>query len=708
MSIITPTPIATLPTPPVKGQAGFNLACEAYFNALVNPFTPQVNAAISATNENALSAQSSAIAAAAAAAAANAELWDAVTVYAIGVVVISPAALAAGAASVTYVCRASTGSTHIDPYYDPTHWAIFTVSSGVGGAAYNTSTTLTSSSPFAISISGGSGVWLKLPDATAMSKGLAFSVRNTGDNDLAVLDSTGITVGFIRPQCGTTIALSDSSTASGKWVGDFEQIGVTADFQFGAAVAGLQNVKQIIQLDAVRTMVITGGSNGQNLVAAIYDTTTQSAGAATIVRAAAYGSMAVKSAADQVLCVAWDNGNPGNLYATVLTIAGTSITVNTAATAAITGQFTGVGNWATVGGALCLSYNVSYNNVSLGMVRAITIIGTTPSIGAEQYGGASGAPRLYVSGSVLRAVRVSSSSYVACTPYSISGNTMTAGTQASTATTISDGAIRSFQYAGGDIGVLHANGGYWVESIFKITSTAESVLSTNIRGHGGLAANSITANMFDYSVVDSTKIQFACVLNSDYSTFSTNNIINNDGSPTAGTALDYSNTAGASSVLEVVCATGERGFIVSSERPISAAYSCSLMLFDASGSSPVRTKVFNLADKIPSNFAFPYGLPKSKMGLLNGQLCGNNRGIFNVISVVGVSTSSGKFTPNSASAYMLGASGAQIPYKTQPLFRAAGSVRGENNQTTWAVMPLTTVPEGSLGVAFQRVQIAQV
>jgi len=67
MTIITPTPIATLPTPPVKGQAGFNSACETYFNALVNPFTPQINAAITATNANAVSANVSAIAAAAAA-----------------------------------------------------------------------------------------------------------------------------------------------------------------------------------------------------------------------------------------------------------------------------------------------------------------------------------------------------------------------------------------------------------------------------------------------------------------------------------------------------------------------------------------------------------------------------------------------------------------------------------------------------------------
>ena len=68
MSVITPTPIAALPPAPVKGQAGFNAAAELYLAALVNPFTPQVNAAIAATNANALSAEQSAITAQAAAA----------------------------------------------------------------------------------------------------------------------------------------------------------------------------------------------------------------------------------------------------------------------------------------------------------------------------------------------------------------------------------------------------------------------------------------------------------------------------------------------------------------------------------------------------------------------------------------------------------------------------------------------------------------
>ena len=194
MPIITPTPIAALPPAPVKGQAGFNAAAELYLAALVNPFTPQVNAVIAVTNSNALSAEQSAITAQAATAGIAVDLWVDNKNYAVGEAVKSPAALLAGASNPIYICKLDTGGVHIDPYLDSAHWSIFTITGATGGAVYTTSTTLTASSPFAISISGGSGVWLKLPDATQLSTGIRHAVRNTGDNDLTVLDSTGATI----------------------------------------------------------------------------------------------------------------------------------------------------------------------------------------------------------------------------------------------------------------------------------------------------------------------------------------------------------------------------------------------------------------------------------------------------------------------------------------------------------------------------------
>lgn len=686
MTIVNPSAITALPPVPIKGQAGFSAAADAFVGAL-QPFGEQVNAVGAAAYSNALDAKSSAENAIAAAATSNAEKWVDNKNYIVGEAVISPAALLNNAVNAVYICKVDTGGVHIDPYLDSTRWTVYSISPNSGGAIYTTSTTLNSTSPFSIQISGGAGVWIKLPDATTIVKGLRHAVRNVGDNDVTLIDAVGAHIGFIRPQCGTIIALSDNSTAAGKWAGDWEQIGITADFQILSTTAGAANVKQIIQLDAVRTMVIVGGSAGQNLAAAVYDTTTQTAGTPVVIRAAAWGAMAVKSAADQVLCVAFDSGNPGNLYATVLTVSGTSVTVNTAVTAAITGQFSGVCNWVAVGGAWCFSYN----NTSYGVARAITISGTVPSIGAEQSAAASGAPRLYASGSVLRAVRVSSASTIVCTPYTVSGNTLTAGTLASTATTLSDAAVRTLQYQNGDILALHTNDGYYVSSIFRLSTTTEAVNSANIRSHGTLWTSNISTGCYDYSIIDATKIAFMCSVNPGFDTNSINNVVNNSGTPVAATAADF--TSGSQYVNEIKSSiSGECGFALNS--------GADLMYFDCSGTSPVRTRVLRISARFSGPAISGSNRSKSTTGVYPSQILINSKSIYSV-SAFNINS---YITP----IYSIDSSGVKIPCKITPMLRIDPSIRGENNQTTWAVTPLTTAAEGNLGVALQRIEVAQI
>jgi hypothetical protein len=214
MATLQPPTIGTIPTPPdaVNRQSTFHADAVAMFTAL-KTVAPQIDAVGQITYENAVSVELSA-------AVANARQWAPGT-YSTGAAVWSPIATADGTPAV-YIRKEPGGASPNDPANDSANWVRYVPSNTTGGAVYTTSTTLTSSSPFAISISGGAGVWLKLPDATTLSTGIRHAVRNTGDNDITVLDSTGLVIGFIRPQCGTTIALSDSSTAAGKWVGDWE------------------------------------------------------------------------------------------------------------------------------------------------------------------------------------------------------------------------------------------------------------------------------------------------------------------------------------------------------------------------------------------------------------------------------------------------------------------------------------------------------
>jgi len=471
MSVITPTPITALPPAPVKGQAGFNAAAELYLSALVNPFTPQVNAAIAATNANALSAEQSAITAQAATAGISVDLWVDNKNYAVGESVKSPAALLAGASNPIYICKAATAGTHIDPYLDATHWSIFTVAGATGGAVYTTSTTLTASSPFAISISGGAGVWLKLPDATQLSPGLRHAVRNTGDNDLTVLDSTGAVIGFIRPQCGTTIALSDSSTAAGKWVGDWEIYGLTADLSLNISISSGSIFSTAVKINQNKTMFLYG-QTWSGLYAAVYDTATQTATDSLLVRSSFNHCIAVLI-----------GGNVGIMTcdsSTALQIALVSpaCALVSTATATASGTVNGFGQIVALGSGYVVSYSTS---APAGIVRAISVSGTTLSIGAEVSLTSAEAPRLYISGNYLRAVRHNNSSGIYCTPYTLLGNVLTPGTTANTsAGTYYSDSVRTFQIDSGEIVVNHVYNGNLVCNIFRLNGSSESVSSVNL------------------------------------------------------------------------------------------------------------------------------------------------------------------------------------------------------------------------------------
>ena len=472
MTIITPTPIATLPTPPVKGQAGFNAACETYFNALVNPFTPQINAAISATNANAISANASAIAAVAAAAGANVELWDAVTAYTAGVVVISPAALAAGARNVAYVCKAATGTTHIDPYSDSTHWSIFSIPASYpsGGAVCTTSTTLTSSSPFAISISGGAGVWLKLPDATTMESGICYSVKNTGENDLSVLDNSGATIGFIRPNCGTIISLADNSLSIGKWVGDFEVYGLTANLTFNLSTPNSTILFSSTKIDENKDAFVYGNS-GAGLYCVVYDKSTQTASDSLLVMTGATYAKSLKVGGNVAILCGVGTDMRIMLISPSCTLLSTATTTESAAVSSI-------GQIIAVGSSIAISY---LNANGGGVIRAVAVSGTTLTIGLAAGSSAAEPPRIYATGSILRAVQHSNSSTIVCTPYTVSGASLTAGTSATvSADAFAVNRIRSFQLANGDICVTHVYSTSLVINTFKLSGTTERAYTNNL------------------------------------------------------------------------------------------------------------------------------------------------------------------------------------------------------------------------------------
>jgi len=449
MATLQPPTIGTIPTPPdvVNRQSTFHADAVAMFTAL-KTVAPQIDAVGQITYENAVSVELSA-------AVANATQWASGT-YSTGAAVWSPVSLSAGTPTV-YIRKEPGGASPTDPANDPANWVRYVPSNTTGGAVYTTSTTLTSGSPFAISVSGGSGVWLKLPDATTMSKGIAYTVRNTGDNDLTVLGARGLVIGFIRPQCGTTIALSDSSTAAGKWVGDFEQYGITAQCSVLPSITTVSTIKAALPIDFDRTLYIVGGDSGGGLYGFIYNHSTGVLGDAVLIRAACSFANAILTSGTQALCVSCDAGTAAQ--AAVFTINGTVISSLTTSSATLEYTCNGMGKIIQVGSAFIASFGSSSN----GILRAIAINSGSASIGAEQSMSSSEPPRLFSSGSVIRAV-FSTGSSVYVKPFALSGNTLTAGTQASASSVSAATDYRSILLDNGNIFIMHFQSGACVAS----------------------------------------------------------------------------------------------------------------------------------------------------------------------------------------------------------------------------------------------------
>ena len=419
---------------------------------------------------NATSARESATSAQLSAATANARQWASGS-YAAGAAVWSPIATADGTPAV-YIRKEPGGASPTDPANDPTNWVKYVPSNTMGGAVYTTSTTLTSSSPFAISVSGGSGVWIKLPDATTMSNGIAFSVRNTGDNDLTVLDSTGAKIGFIRPQCGTTLALADTSTAAGKWVGDWEIYGLTADLSLGVSISSGGIFSTAVKINQNKTMFLYGQTGG-GLYSVVYDTATQTATDSLLVRTTSSQYCQAMLIGENVAVMTCDSGTSIQvaLISPVCTLLST-------ASASASGTVNSFGQFIALGTGCVFSYSTSAPS---GVVRAISVSGTILSIGSEVLLTSAEAPRLYISGNYLRVVRHNNSSGIYCTTYTLAGNVLTPGNTVNTpAGTYYSDSIRTFQLDSGEILVNHIYNSNLVCSVFRLNGALESVSSVNL------------------------------------------------------------------------------------------------------------------------------------------------------------------------------------------------------------------------------------
>ncbi len=552
------------------------------FGDELNDFTVEANAVAVEVNTNALAAAASAIAAAGsaeqAAVTADAATWVSGQTYALHENAISLVD------NQTYRKITATAGGVVDPASNPTDWTKITaVSFGAGGTTITGSVVLTVLSAAAMSVTPTApGLYVTLPDATTCTKATApFSIYNAGDYDYGVKNSAGTQLGWVKPRTGAVIGLADKTTAAGVWaLYGLEKVGITADY-VNAAVANMGDYLIRIAVDANRTCFLFGGTD---CYAIVYDSSTQSWGAATLVRATiGDGKFAgVLSAAGQVMAVTCDSTT--GMEAVTLTITGTGVTVNTAnkATATLNANLSTIGDVIAVSTSFVVSYRTATPD---GQIRALTVSANTPTIGAAATldataGAGQLSARLFASGAVVRTLVGSGTALLACKPFTVTGSSLAAGTQVTAAMTGSS-SVRAFVNGNGNIVAQYLNTSHFA-SIFKLTGTVEAVSSVTL----GTAPASVVSVDSDCIPLTASKTVF---VSKSGSAWYSNILTDTAGTATAGTQTATTMTAAVSAVQAIMVSGNNARLGVAQSTIMQSQFTV-----DCSGASPSITSAVNL------------------------------------------------------------------------------------------------------------------
>lgn len=592
---------------------------------------------------------------------AGAIAWVSGTTYAIGDTRYSPIDFQ------TYR-RTTSGAGTTDPSADSANWTKALVAGVTSVTNATTATTLTST-PTLLKITPASyGVAVTLPDATTCSVGgPVHIVDNRGFYPVKILDSTGTLLGFVGGGVVSNVNLDSNSTAAGVWsCSNTERIAVTAEYFSNALLTSGTGMISVI-IDSDRTLLITTGNTSNYAV--IYNSSTLTWGTAVLVRASASTAspVAILSAANQVLVCSSDATT--GMETVVLSISTNTITVNAAVATTLAGDFSSFGHIIAVGSSFVVSYGRATNVTA---IRAITISGTVPTIGAESALTPAGVTPadLYASGSVVRTIS-SSASFVYAKPFTVSGSTLSAGTEASVGCTAAS--RRSFLNGNGNIVAHYINTTHYA-TIFKLTSTTEAASSVDLTG--GFATAFVTI-FSDYCAISASKTAF--FQSSSSNTYHCNILTDTGGTASAGTAVTGS----------VPTLTGICGGIASGNNAYFAASSSGVGVyqfgFDCSGASPAVLSVYASL----TNTAAPSVAASNQRGEINASL-----------HLVGVEKI---FIAYGVQAYSLSYTATGIKILPRPANLVTSSiVKGWGNADSFA----TLLPGAANGRIIQRVECA--
>jgi len=322
---------------------------------------------------------------------------------------------------------------------------------------------------------GGTGI------ATTPTNGQLDIGNGTGFTRAALTAGTGISV--TNGSGSITIAASSSSYIKS----DLTPYDATLSLP---SALGTHRQSLAVQLTATTELIILWGST--SAFAAVWDNTTKTFGTAVLIRTAAFtnafnvAAYSISSTSVLVCSVVTTA-----LQTVVLSVSGSTITVNTALATTLASSSNlqnnpesnnGVGRILLVGTSYILNYS---NASSQPCFRAITVSGVTPTIGSELTFAAGATSSHFVSyvfnSSVLVHISASATLLYAV-PVSVSGTTLTQGTQATTTTT-SANFVNSGQLSNNRIAVIYRNSTTFA-AIVSITGTTASISAITLNLDG--------------------------------------------------------------------------------------------------------------------------------------------------------------------------------------------------------------------------------
>lgn len=489
---------------------------------------------------------------------------------------------------------------------------IKTGSSATTAATFNADQTVTLAAPLPVASGGtGSTTLSGITVGNATTATTATNLAGGSNGTIPYQSAAGTTQMLAVGTSGQVLTSAGASAptwgtvSTGNFGTDLSTVDyfLTTSSALDSAVSAVPCM-QAVSLDGTSELMLFGGN--LSLHAVVFNTSTNTFGTPVLIRTQNMSTpnrFALTAISSTSVLVCSLPAVDTNLQTVVLTISGSTITVGTVLTTVLAANSTLVTantRLVTVGSSYVLNYFTTADN--LPKFRAITVSGSTPSIGSElAYAGGSVQHHSYAhSASIMLHFSMTASTTIFVVPITVSGTTLTAGTQATVSTTASNfmvtGALSDSRYA---LYYLNTTGRGAVVSVAGSTASISTAGTTVAVTSWGPSMQVFGNQAF---------------VNNGGASDNSNVITDTSGTATLGTSL-ANPVAGA---LIGFLSTGKVFFAA------SAAGNSSYYQFGISSGSPVLEKTFQNMTSTSvittgllssANYSRPLsGLPQSKSG----------------------------------------------------------------------------------------------